>query len=240
MLSKWVIDNRLNLDLDIGNKATGQCESQRYVIRQAPRVPHPSTLSFVPGNGGHCVMSVCSQGRWGVPQGTETQLLARLPKKTNLGVVSDTPGNICLHFYAAVWTQQENCSKIHSFPTRQSPGIRPLPLRALKVSRNFGRGDMFVSDNLFECSICLFPIRLNLASLVLKCFSRWCKFLTGKSPLETPSTWVSLLGVQFTRAASRWQIFTFSLSTLEIHCWGNTCTPFWERPAFGCEFNHSV
>lgn len=134
-----------------------------------------------------------------VPQETETQLLTCLPKKTNLGVVADTPGNICLHFYAVVWTRHENCRtrQQYPFPTRQSLGTRPLPpLRALKVSRNFGRGGTLVSDNLFECSICLFPITLNLASLVLKCFSRWCKFLIGKSPLETPSTWVSLLGVQ--------------------------------------------
>lgn len=111
---------------------------------------------------------VCSQGRWGevVPQETEPQLLSHPPKKTNLGVVADTPGNICLHFYAAVWTQHENCCtrQQYPFPTRQSLGTRPLPLRALKVSRNFGRGDTIVSDNLFECSICLFPIRLNLAS----------------------------------------------------------------------------
>lgn len=79
---------------------------------------------------------------------------------------------IRLAMFAYISMQPFELSKIHPFPTRQSLGTRPLPLMALKVSRNFGRADTFVPDNLFEGSICLFPIILNLASLVLECFSQ--------------------------------------------------------------------
>lgn len=134
---------------------------------------------------------------------------------------------ICLAMFAYISMQPFELSKIHPFPTRQSLGTRLLPPRALKVSRNFGRADTFIPDNLFECSICLFPIILNLASLVLECFSRWCKFLIGKSPLETqaPEFPSSESSLQECQTDSRFSHFSLA-------CWNPaTETSFFLREA---------